>query len=107
MTAVSTRRAIPAGAAVIPAIDDDRVCERIEEIILTLTTCYVREGFELDRVKASAALNYCRCQANGAPEDDRGLQNLIEFACENGQSLDWILRGDVRCMIASLASVKG
>ena len=106
MTAVSTRRAIPAGAAVIPAIDDDRVCERIEEIILTLTTCYVREGFELDGVKASAALNYCQGRANGAPEDVRGFQDLVEFAHEYRQSLDWIPMGNMRGMIANLAAAK-
>ena len=107
MTVTSTRRAILSYPVAVPATDWDGVCERLEAIIVILTTCYIRKGFELDRIKASGALTYCRCQANGAPEDDAGFQRLLDFPKQYNQSIDWIIMGDMRCMIASLASVKG
>ena len=99
----------PSDPVAVPATDWDGVCERLEAIIVILTTCYIRKGFELDHIKASGALTYCRCQANGAPEDDAGLQRLLDFPKQYNQSIDWIpmIPGDMRCMIASLASVKG
>ena len=102
--ALHINRAI--SAVTVPATDWEGACERIEEIIVTLTTCYVRKGFELDRIKASGALTYCRCVANGAPEDDAGFQRFLDFAREYNQSIDWIIRGDMRCMITDLAAAK-
>jgi hypothetical protein len=77
--------------------------ERLAQIVETLSTRHVRDGFELDSALAEQALDYCRARARGVP-DDGSSDPLVEFAWTYGQSLDWILAGDLRGMICSAAA---
>ena len=44
-----------------------------------------------DEPLACTALDHCRRRAAGEPADDAGADQLIEFAANYGQSLDWIV----------------
>jgi hypothetical protein len=48
-----------------------------------------------DEPLACTALDHCQRRAAGEPADEAGEARLIEFAANDGQSLDWIMLGDL------------
>ena len=54
---------------------------------------------------ACTALNHCQRRAAGEPADEAGEDQLIEFAGNYGQSLDWIVLGDLDPTIRRLSAI--
>jgi hypothetical protein len=87
-------------------LDDDSPkasVARAEQIIDLLTVCYIREGWKIDAAAAKRALAYVRRYAKDGSDPDNGRIAAINFFGSNGQSLDWVLAGDIRGMICGLA----
>ena len=59
-----------------------------------------------DEPLACTALDHCQRRATGEPTDGAGLDRLIEFAANYGQSLDWIVLGDLDPTIRRLSAVE-
>jgi hypothetical protein len=88
------------------ALDDDKPAAsvaRAEQIVELLTVCYVRKGWKIDKAAAKRALAYVRKYAKDGSDPDAGRKAAIDFFCSHGQSLDWVLAGDIRGMICGLA----
>ena len=51
------------------------------------------------------ALDHCLRRAAGKPADEAGEDRLIEFAANYGQSLDWIMLGDLDPTIRRLSAI--
>jgi hypothetical protein len=76
-------------------LGDDRPAAsvaRAEQIVELLTVCYVREGWKIDKSAAKDGSD---------PDDER--EAAFDFFHSHGQSLDWVLAGDIRGMICGLA----
>ena len=58
-----------------------------------------------DEPLACTALDHCRRRAASEPADEAGEAWLIEFAANYGQSLDWIVLGDLDPTIRRLSAV--
>jgi hypothetical protein len=87
-------------------LNDDRPSTsvaRAEQIVELLTVCYVRKGWKIDAAAAKRALAYVRRYAKDGSDPDDGRAAAINFFCSHGQSLDWVLAGDIRGMICGLA----
>jgi hypothetical protein len=50
-------------------------------------------------------LHHCQRRAAGEPADESGADQLIEFAANYGQSLDWIVLGDLDPTIRRLYAI--
>jgi hypothetical protein len=104
-----SRRAILAGAAAVPALAlpavvaaaptaPDATCEsaivaRAEQIVDLLRTRRICEGWKLDEVRADQFLqNVRRLDLKAGDTDLEG--EIIAWAHDHGQSLDWLLEGD-------------
>lgn len=90
-------------------IDYAAALARLEHIIETLRGAYVSKNFKLDEGAAARALNHFRAAAAGKTDgDDPEWQAeetaALEFIYDHGQSLDWIIGGDMRVMICKAAS---
>jgi hypothetical protein len=88
------------------AIGDDRPAAslpRAEQIVELLTTCYVREGWKIDKAAAKRALAYIRRYAKDGSDPDEGRRVAMDFFHSHGQSLDWVFCGDIGGMICGLA----
>jgi hypothetical protein len=86
-------------------LDHHAILGRAEEIIDTLRTRHVREGWQgPDELAAERLLQYFRRCAEGVPDDVDEWYAAMSFFKEHGQSLDWILVGDPRGMICQLAA---
>ena len=55
---------------------------------------------------ACIALDHCQRRAAGEPADEAGEDQLIEFAANYGQSLDWIVLGDLDPTIRRLSDIR-
>ena len=77
--------------------------QRAEQIVELLTTCYVREGWKIDKAAAKRALAYVRKYAKDASDPDEGRKAALDFFHSHGQSLDWVFCGDIGGMICGLA----
>lgn len=88
------------------SIDWHRVHDRLQLVVDTLVTRHICDGFPRKRVEVEArpVLWYARRRADGFPEDENADVLLAEFARRYGQSLDWILIGDIACMICAGAA---
>lgn len=87
-------------------LDDERPAAsvaRAEQIVELLTACYVREGWKIDAAAAKRTLAYVRRYAKDGSDPDDGRAAAINFFRSHGQSLDWVLAGDIRGMICGLA----
>jgi hypothetical protein len=87
-------------------LDDDSPAAsiaRAEQIVELLSVCYVRKGWKIDEVAAQRALAYCRAYAKDGSDPDDGRKVAFDFFHSHGQSLDWVLAGDIRGMICGLA----
>lgn len=58
-----------------------------------------------DEPLACTALDHCQRRAAGEPADEAGEDQLIEFAANYGQSLDWIVLGDLDPTIRRLSAI--
>lgn len=71
---------------------------RFEEIVRVLHEC----GCRIDENSAKRALRYFEAWDRGAADDEHeGLQALVDFTDQHGQSLDWIFLGDPRGTICN------
>lgn len=113
MTASTSRRALLAGIAAVPALslpaiaDSAQAFDWLASANRLETIANVLRDFEkpVDLTAAARAVEYCRRCAAGEPEDDEAFQELVVgFIAAHRQSLDWILFGDPRCMIAEMAA---
>jgi hypothetical protein len=89
------------------ALGDDRPAAslpRAEQIADLLSTCYVREGFKINKAAAKRALAFVRGYAKDGSDPDEGRKAALDFFHSHGQSLDWVFCGDVGGMICSLAT---
>jgi len=77
--------------------------QRAEQIVELLTTCYVREGWKIDKAAAKRALAYVRKYAKDGSDPDEGRKAALDFFHSHGQSLDWVFCGDIGGMICGLA----
>jgi hypothetical protein len=96
---------VTAGKKLI-AIGDDRPAAslpRAEQIVELLSTCYVREGWTIDKAAAKRALAYVRKYAKDGSDPDEGRRVAMDFFHSHGQSLDWVFCGDIGGMICGLA----
>jgi hypothetical protein len=96
---------LTAGGKLI-ALEDDRPAAslpRAEQIVELLTTCYVREGWKIDKAAAKRALAYVRKYAKDGSDPDEGRRVAMDFFHSHGQSLDWVFCGDIGGMICGLA----
>ena len=59
-----------------------------------------------DEPLACTALDHCQRRAAGEPADEAGEDQLIEFAANYGQSLDWIVLGDLDPTIRRLSDIR-
>jgi len=59
----------------------------------------------VDEPLACTALDHCQRRAAGEPVDESGADQLIEFAANYGQSLDWIVLGDLDPTIRRLYEI--
>ncbi len=75
--------------------------ERVEYIVKTLRECYVRDDWRLDEHDAARVVQWFRWIAEGQPEEENDPEwgFVIKWMTKHGQSFDWILSGDPRCMI--------
>jgi hypothetical protein len=99
-----------------PKIDYPAICGRLEQIIETLRTRYIREGWRFDEKDASQALAHMRMLAKGPDEDVTDLMGenavlfsqevVFDFLFRHGQSLDWVFRGDIGSMISRCAALE-
>src|ERR1035437_15621 len=98
---------LTANAAELKAIDGAMTraatLPRAEQIVELLTTCYVREGWKIDKAGAKRALAYCRSYAKDGSDPDDGRKAAMDFFHSHGQSLDWVFFGDIGGMICGLA----
>jgi hypothetical protein len=88
------------------AIGDDRPAAslpRAEQIVELLTTCYVREGWKIDKAAAKRALAFVRKYAKDGSDPDEGRRVAMDFFHSHGQSVDWVFCGDIGGMICGLA----
>jgi hypothetical protein len=90
--------------AMTELIDHRAILARAEQIIDLLRTCHVRDGWRLDEEGAERALRYFRRMAKGGRDNDREFTAAREFLYRNGQSLDWVISGDLRGMICHAAA---
>jgi hypothetical protein len=58
-----------------------------------------------DEPLACTTLDHCQRRAAGEPADEAGEDQLIEFAANYGQSLDWIVLGDLDPTIRRLSAI--
>jgi hypothetical protein len=81
------------------------ILARAEEVVRVLSGEYVVcDGWKMDEAGAETVLAYCRSRAAGGPEDDAAEGVMIRFIVDHGQSLDWVLCGDLRGTICRAAS---
>jgi hypothetical protein len=88
------------------ALGDDRPAAsrpRAEQIVELLSTCYVREGWKINKAAAKRALAFVRGYAKDGSDPDDGREAALDFFHSHGQSLDWVLCGDIGGMICGLA----
>jgi hypothetical protein len=85
-------------------INHRAILARVELVIDSLRTCHVRAGWRLDEEGAERTLRYFRHCADGGEDDNHEYTAASEFLRRNGQSLDWVLLGDLRVMICRAAA---
>jgi hypothetical protein len=77
--------------------------ERVKYIMKSLREGCVRGDWRLDEPDAARVVQYFRWVAEGQPEpeNDPEWQFVIKWMIAHGQSFDWIMFGDPRCLIVS------
>jgi hypothetical protein len=86
---------------IYPFSREAQALERVEYIVKTLRECYVRDDWRMDEHDAARVVQYFRWMAEGQPEEENDSEwsFVIKWMVAHGQSLDWIMDGDPRCMI--------
>jgi len=107
MTSTAALVAVPTAAPAILGPDECQrgaaALKRAEEIVDLLRTRYVREGWKIDDAAAEQALSYFRGWAADGSDDDDLREAAIRFLSSHGQSLDWVIDGNIGGMICGLA----
>jgi hypothetical protein len=94
------------GLQTLIALGDDRPASalpRAKQIVELLSTCYVREGWKINKAAAKRALAFVRGYAKDGSDPDDGRKAALDFFHSHGQSLDWVFCGDIGGMICGLA----
>jgi hypothetical protein len=78
------------------------VMARAEHIIELLSTCFIRDGWSFDHVRAARFLECLRTfdENNG---DSPAFAEMLAWVRDHGQSFDWVFDGDPAGMICKLA----
>jgi hypothetical protein len=100
--------AVPAVAVARPDIRDQAaMVRRAEEIVDLLSTRYIREGWHesFDHDRAARFLQDVR-QCDLSTEDVEFEEKIIAWAIDHEVSLDWLILGNPRSMICSLAGAE-
>jgi hypothetical protein len=84
--------------------DDTEVLARAELMIAVLRGRHAYDGRQFDEQSAIRTLQYFCRMAEGHPDDDAEWKAAVEWISSQGQSLDWILSGDLRDMICRCAA---
>ena len=105
-----TRRTLVAGTAVAPAAaalavpgfasDRAAILARAEQVVDLLRNRYICEGWNLDETRAVDFLDSVR-RLDFTAGDSEEMTSIVGWATDHGQSVDWIIRGDVAGMICS------
>lgn len=79
---------------------------RCEQVVDTLRTKFICQGWTMDEAGAQRALSYFRNPVVTGPgeDDDYAYWEAEAFLRDHGQSLDWVLDGDLGGMICRLAA---
>jgi hypothetical protein len=105
-TLVAGTAAVPAAAALaLPAAAGDRaaILARAEQVVELLRSRHICEGWRLDEVRAADFLESVgRLDFTDGDSDE--MTKIVGWAADHGQSVDWIVRGDVAGMICSGAA---
>jgi hypothetical protein len=91
----------------IEEMDYRAILARVEQIVDLLRTCHVREGWKLDEEGAERTLRYFQRRAKGGRDNMAEWGAATDFLYRNGQSLDWVILGDLRVMICNAAVQSG
>ena len=116
-----SRRTARVGAAATPILAfpalADNACgtydalaalQRLERVVTVLRTSYICEGWKLDEERANNAIRHFRTVAatdrygHEGPSDE--CFEVFRFLADHGQSLDWVLLGDIGGLICKAAS---
>jgi hypothetical protein len=90
--------------APVPAVESkEAIIARAEELVDVLSTSHVREGWSLDKDRATQFLENVR-QLDIAAGDTDHERKIIEWVRDHGQSLDWLLCGDPGVMVCKAAA---
>jgi hypothetical protein len=84
------------GEKLIALGDDRRAASlpRAQQIVELLSTCYVREGWKINKAAAKRALAFVRGYAKDGSDPDDGRKAALDFFHSRGQSLDWVFCGE-------------
>jgi hypothetical protein len=112
MTATTSRRAVLAGVAAVPALslpaiaatldrykfDPVATLARVREIVDRLETCYICDGWVPDREGNARLLRYFEWSVANPEESLDDVSDewswVLKFIHDNGQSIDWVLYGE-------------
>jgi hypothetical protein len=91
-----------AAATVSPAIADEKAATvaRAGQIVDVLRSRYVCAGWTLDEARAAEFVRSVHL-LDYAEEDSAEFAFILDWMFEHEQSLDWLLKGDVRGMICT------
>ena len=93
-------------AAAAPAIDSrEAMVARAQQLVEVLANSYVREGWKLDAARAAQFVECVRTFDESDGECPKFVM-LLDWMHDHGQSLDWLIDGDVGGMIATRAAVR-
>jgi hypothetical protein len=105
-----TRRTLIAGTAAVPAAaglappatasDRAMILARAEHVVELLRSRYICEGWNLDEARAADFLESVR-RLDFTDGNSEEMTTIVGWAADHGQSVDWIIRGDVAGMICS------
>ena len=84
-------------------IDRKAILARAEHIVEVLSTRAIREVWSFDQARAARFLE-CLRTFDMNDGDSREFAEILQWIWDHGQCLDWIFRGDLGSMIATLAS---
>jgi hypothetical protein len=97
---------LPSEAAAAPTIDSrEAMVVRAKQIVDVLGTCYVRKGWKLDAERAAQFVENV-----GTFDEDDGtcpkFRMVLDWMHDHGQSLDWLVDGDVAGLITARAALR-
>jgi hypothetical protein len=103
--AVLPAAALPTAAAA-PAIDSrEAMVIRAQQMVDLLGTCYVREGWKLDAERGAQFVESVRTFDENDGDCPK-FRIVLDWMHDHGQSLDWLVDGDVAGLITARAALR-